>query len=66
MTFLILEIIDKLTLGIVLRTIWSFPIAVAIAAGKPSVATIESTVVTVGSVVATVESLSNAMLHSWL
>lgn len=64
---------ESLPLGIVWRTIWflgtncsSPPVVVAILVEKPPVVTIESTIVTVGSVVESVVSLSTEVMQSWL
>lgn len=69
----LLERTDSLTLDGVLRTICflgtkcsSPPAVVTIAADDPPVVTAESTIVTAGSMVATVESLSIEPLQLWL
>lgn len=73
MAFLLLVRTDSLTLGIVWRTVRSLgtkhsfpPVVVTIMAEKPPVVNAELTVGTVGSTVATIESLSTEVLRSWL
>lgn len=72
-TFLLLGRTNKLTLNIVWRIVWSLgtkclspPAAVAIATEKPSVAIVESKIMTDRLVVVIVMSLSTEVLQSSL